>query len=384
MIVDDLTKLHANMTYLCAPSGGSRTVRYIDIVEIPEGSAWTSPGDLIITTGYFLQSPADFERFVTRLIDNQVVGLGIKIGKYVHQIPDSVRELAEENRFPILSIPMELSYRDIQRILLHSREDGPSGAAQTTGRSDIVAFYSQVLLGGDRSLSGLKTLSERAGLSFRSDRLIFAAAMDPGTAKDAIDRLLLRPSPDFFLLYDELRQQIVGIFTLRPGASAEQGLQYGQQLFYSYCNPGCTVGISELSTTAATLRSAYEHAGVALEIGRCCAPRKPVYRYTDYIEYAFIRENMDSGTLLQMVEEYLRPVMDYDQRKSAELVKTLCVADECSYNMQKTCALLGIHRNTLYDRIRKIGKLLRHDLNAKSVRDAIHLALIWRQLSLLE
>ena len=57
MIVDDLTKLHANMTYLCAPSGGSRTVRYIDIVEIPEGSACTSPGDLIITTGYFLQSP---------------------------------------------------------------------------------------------------------------------------------------------------------------------------------------------------------------------------------------------------------------------------------------------------------------------------------------
>lgn len=198
MIVDDLTKLHANLTYLCASSGGSRTVRYIDIVEIPEGSAWTSPGDLIITTGYFLQSPADFERLVTRLIDNQVVGLGIKIGKYVHQIPDSVRELAEENRFPILSIPMELSYRDIQRILLHSREDGPSGAAQITERSDIVAFYSQVLLGGDRSLPGLKTLSERAGLSFRSDRLIFAAAMDPGTAKDAIDRLLLRPSPDFF------------------------------------------------------------------------------------------------------------------------------------------------------------------------------------------
>lgn len=105
MIVDDLTKLHANMTYLCAPSGGSRTVRYIDIVEIPEGSAWTSPGDLIITTGYFLQSPADFERLVTRLIDNQVVGLGIKIGKYVHQIPDSVRELAEENRFPICPFP---------------------------------------------------------------------------------------------------------------------------------------------------------------------------------------------------------------------------------------------------------------------------------------
>lgn len=43
MIVDDLTKLHANLTYLCASSGGSRTVRYIDIVEIPEGPPGPRP-----------------------------------------------------------------------------------------------------------------------------------------------------------------------------------------------------------------------------------------------------------------------------------------------------------------------------------------------------
>lgn len=384
MIVDALTKLHPNMTYLCAPSGGSRVIRYIDIVEIPEGSAWTSPGDFIITTGYFLQSPADFERLVTRLIDNQVVGLGIKIGKYVHEIPDGVRELAEEHRFPILSIPMELSYRDIQKLSLHSREEDIASNVQPLGRSDIVEFYTQVLLGSEHSLLGLKNLSERAGLAFCSDRLIFTATMDPNAARDAIDRLLLRPSPDFFLLYDDVSQHIIGIFTLRPGAPVDQGHLYGQQLFYTYCDPGCVMGISELSASAATLRSAYEHARFALEVGRACAPRKAFYRYTDYLEYAFIRENKDSDTLMQMVGEYLQPVLDYDEKKSADLLKTLFVADECSYNMQQACAVLGIHRNTLYDRIRKIGKLLHHDLNAKYVRDAIHLALIRHKLTLLE
>ena len=384
MIVDDLTKLHPNMTYLCAPSGGSQVVRYIDIVEIPEGSAWTSPGDFIITTGYFLQSAEEFERLVLRLIDNQVVGLGIKIGKYVHDIPQSVRELAESNRFPILSIPMELSYREIQTQWLYSRAEDGSGNLRPSGRSDMVEYYTQILLEGDHKLPGIKGLSERAGVPFRSNKLVFTASMDPVSAQEAIDRLLLRPSPDFFLLYDETRQHIIGIFTLRPDASADQGQVYGQQLFDTYCGPRQIIGISELSTSAATLRSAYQHARFALEVGRSIAPRKPVHRYMDYIEYDFIRENKDSDILMQLAAEFLQPVVDYDEKKSADLLNTLYVADECSYNMQQACAVLGIHRNTLYDRIRKIGKLLHQHLNAKHVRDAIHRALIRHTLSRLD
>lgn len=384
MIVDDLTKLHPNMTYLCAPSGGNRVIRYIDIVEIPEGSAWTSPGDFIITTGYFIQSPKEFERLVLRLIDNQVVGLGIKIGKYVHDIPESVRDIAEANRFPILSIPMELSYRDVQTISLRSQEEDSSGNLRPSGRSDVVEFYTQLLLSSEHTRAGLKALSDRAGLSFRANRLVFTASMDPFAADDAIQQLLLRPSPDFFLLYDELRQHIIGIFTLRPGASIEQGYLYGQQLFYTYCNSKYAIGISELSSSTATIRQAYHHARFALEVGKIISPRKPVHRYMDYIEYDFIRENKDSEILVQLAAEYLQPVMDYDEKKSADLLNTLYVTDECSYNMQQACAVLGIHRNTLYDRIRKIGKLLHHDLNAKHVRDAIHLSLIRQTLIRLE
>ena len=87
---------------------------------------------------------------------------------------------------------------------------------------------------------------------------------------------------------------------------------------------------------------------------------------------------------MQLAAEFLQPVVDYDEKKSADLLNTLYVADECSYNIQQACAVLGIHRNTLYDRIRKIGKLLHHDLNAKHVRDAIHLALIRHTLSRLD
>lgn len=375
MLVDDLTKLYPNMTYLCAPTGGRQVIRYIDIVEIPEGSAWTSPGDFIITTGYFIQSPDDFERLVTRLIDNHVVGLGIKIGKYVHDIPETVCELAEANRFPILSIPMEMSYRDIQKLSLYTR-DSDAGAVQPAGRSDMVEFYTQVLQSGDYSMHEMKAFAERAGVHFRSDRLVFAAAMDPHSAQMAIEQLLLRPSPDFFLLYNENRQHLVGILTLRPGAPAEQGYLYGRQLFYAYCDPKYVLGASRISASAATLRKAYHQACFALKVGNVCSPRKPLHRYVDYMEYDFVYQNKDNDVLLSMVEEYLRPVLEYDEKKSAELLKTLYVVDECSYNMQQACAAIGIHRNTLYDRVRKVGKLLRHDLNAKPVRDAIHLALV--------
>lgn len=384
MIVDDLTKLHPNMKYLCAPSGGNRVIRYIDIVEIPEGSAWTSPGDFIITTGYFIQDTTDFERLVLRLIKNQGVGLGIKIGKYVHDIPTSVREIAEDHHFPILVIPMELSYRDIQTLSLHARKEPVSSNVQSSGRGYIVEFYSQILLGNDHNLTGLRALSEKAGLNFHSDRLVFTASMDATEAKDAVNQLLLRPSPDFFLLYDNMCQHIIGIFNLRPGTPVDQGHLYGQQLFYTYCTSCSTIGISELSSSANTLRSAYHHARFALKVGKTVSPRKPFHRYTDYIEYDFIRENMNSDILLQLVAEYLQPVLNYNEKKSADLLKTLYICDECDYNMQQACTVLGIHRNTLYDRIRKIGKLLHHDLNAKYVQDVIHIALTWHTLTQLE
>ena len=84
MTVNDLTGYHPGLCFLCGQQGGNHSINYIDVVEIPGGAAWISPGNFVITTGYFIQSNSDFEQMLRVLIDNGSSGLGIKIGKYVN------------------------------------------------------------------------------------------------------------------------------------------------------------------------------------------------------------------------------------------------------------------------------------------------------------
>lgn len=60
MTVYDLLRLHPMMTCLCGRAGMDRDIKYIDIVEVPEGASWVVPGDFIITTGFFFRTDADF------------------------------------------------------------------------------------------------------------------------------------------------------------------------------------------------------------------------------------------------------------------------------------------------------------------------------------
>ena len=117
MTVNDLTTYHPGLCFLCGQHGANHNINYIDIVEVPGGAAWISPGNFVITTGFFIQSDSDFEQLLRLLIDNGSSGLGIKIGKYVKDIPESVFKLSAENNFPIISIPLDLRYRDIQNTL---------------------------------------------------------------------------------------------------------------------------------------------------------------------------------------------------------------------------------------------------------------------------
>ena len=142
MTVNDLTSCYSGLNFLCGQSGRDTEITYIDVVEIPGGGAWISPGNFVITTGYFIRSEEDFEQLLISLIENKASGLGIKIGKYVKQIPESVAKLAETNRFPILAIPLELRYRDIQNTL-NLRTTRFSAEPR---RSTATDFYSQAIL----------------------------------------------------------------------------------------------------------------------------------------------------------------------------------------------------------------------------------------------
>ena len=381
MTVNDLTGYHPGLCFLCGQQGGNHSINYIDVVEIPGGAAWISPGNFVITTGYFIQSNSDFEQMLRVLIDNGSSGLGIKIGKYVKDIPESVFKLSEENNFPIISIPLDLRYRDIQNTLNIFKTHMQEVPASEPARSTATDFFSTAILSPFVNRYHLQNLALTADIPFSAPLVIFVAHAAPEDATAAISELLDHPSPSFYLLYDESEKRLLGVFTAKPSMDACDRLKFGQDLFYSYCKRTGPLAVSDLSSDALSLRAAYLHACFALSLGAWLSPKKKLFRYVDYLDYDLIRQSQNNTTLQLLIWEYLQPVIDYDNTKQANLLPTLLALDSCNYNLQETCAQLNVHRNTLYARMEKLRRIMKYDIDLSNTRHMVHIGLMHYVLS---
>jgi DNA-binding PucR family transcriptional regulator len=117
-------------------------------------------------------------------------------------------------------------------------------------------------------------------------------------------------------------------------------------------------GISSVCHDIVHYRRGFAEAEEALRIGQCLSQQARslhfndlgVYRYL----YTFARENSQSDLYLDQVALISR----YDQgHKRSELLNTLELYLEHGGNIKDTSELLGVHRNTLTQRIERIQLL---------------------------
>ncbi|ORJ61811.1 PucR family transcriptional regulator [Mycobacterium simiae] len=98
--------------------------------------------------------------------------------------------------------------------------------------------------------------------------------------------------------------------------------------------------------------------------------------------YRLIDAAQGGGAVEVFVHEWLGTLLDYDDRRNAELVLTLGTYLECGGNYDESAAVLHIHRSTLRYRLTRIAELTGHDLHKVDTRFNLHAATrAWRFLN---
>jgi DNA-binding PucR family transcriptional regulator len=90
--------------------GADAPVRWVHITELPDPTPWLSGGELLLTTGFQLDSGASQREFVRRLADHQLAGLGFGTGFDHPRIPPPLVEEANALAFPVFEVPYELPF----------------------------------------------------------------------------------------------------------------------------------------------------------------------------------------------------------------------------------------------------------------------------------
>ncbi|UFT99098.1 PucR family transcriptional regulator ligand-binding domain-containing protein [Radiobacillus kanasensis] len=98
------------------------------------------------------------------------------------------------------------------------------------------------------------------------------------------------------------------------------------------------------------------------------------YFYDDLYVYRLISHLNRQNHLQEYVEDYLGPIIEFDQRKNSQMLETLKVFLEVSGSKKDAADRLYIVRQTLYHRIEKLKELLGDDFMESEKRIAIELA----------
>lgn len=136
-------------------------------------------------------------------------------------------------------------------------------------------------------------------------------------------------------------------------------------------------GISRPARGLAALREAYREAKDSMSIAQELGDREVTTFYGDLKLYQFLlalkERNLDH--MRRFFDESLRPLVDHDDRKQGDLVRTLNGFFEANGNLAKAAMDLDVHRNTLVYRLERISELTGLDLNDADNRLILHLAL---------
>jgi PucR family transcriptional regulator, purine catabolism regulatory protein len=96
-----------------------RKIEWVSVIEMPV-EQFVRPHELVLTTAMGCgQDPDVVGSFVRDILDSEAAGLAIAIGRHVHNIPDKVLRLAEEEQFPLIEIPRDVRFSDVTEGLLY-------------------------------------------------------------------------------------------------------------------------------------------------------------------------------------------------------------------------------------------------------------------------
>lgn len=95
-------------------NGLDRKILCVDMMEDPDIAKWIENGAFIVTTGYCIRDDINIQRqIVSDLAAGNCSGIGIKIRRYFHTIPQHMIELADQYDLPLIEIPEQYSVSDI-------------------------------------------------------------------------------------------------------------------------------------------------------------------------------------------------------------------------------------------------------------------------------
>jgi len=137
------------------------------------------------------------------------------------------------------------------------------------------------------------------------------------------------------------------------------------------------IGISRAYSDMYKLKYAYEDATFSLIMGKTLFSNsnKKVFCYDDLLIYHLLYQQISNPILERLYNNTIKKIKQYDQEKQDQLYETLKELIRLDFNLNQAHENLYIHRNTLYQRIKKVERIIGMSIKSLETKLLLQLGL---------
>lgn len=102
-------------------NGVTRVVKSVNVMDAPDITEWIKDGEMLFTTAYVMKDrPDEAIELLRKLHVRGSAGLGIKLGRFWANVPESIVEEADRLGYPLIELPYQFTFSDQMNGLFHA------------------------------------------------------------------------------------------------------------------------------------------------------------------------------------------------------------------------------------------------------------------------
>lgn len=113
-MIMELETFSQSVKLIAGHAGINNVISFITVSETPDFFEWVSGGEFVLTTLYALKDHKELQVWnYTELAKRGVAAFGVKVNRFVEQIPQELIDIANQYQVPLFAIKREAKFREI-------------------------------------------------------------------------------------------------------------------------------------------------------------------------------------------------------------------------------------------------------------------------------
>lgn len=368
------TKSRYKLELVAGKNGMDRMMSWVHYMEDSSTTYFIRGSELIITTGMGLKGEDWLKTLIHRLMDRQVCGLMVNLGRYIKEIPKDIIIYCNENNFPLITMPWEIHLVDIMqdyanRIIREEEKE-----------INVSTLLLKAILYPENRGEYMNVLEEK-GYDIYGDYMLCVIEVhgegDKEYTEIALKKLRITVRNilnQYTTQYDVVLQahQLILIFRDTQSYDAEKYVVSIENRIkseqYEY---NLTIGVGTKINGVTGLCKSYKHCLDALKVAESKGSDIEYYKNIGINKLLLAVE--DKEVLEDIYNEFLGKLEKYDKENGTSYIDTLRLYIKYDGSVQAVAAETFTHRNTVNYRIKKTKEIIGCEI--ESMQDKFNLQL---------